>query len=35
MILTSGGKTLSETWTYQWSPPPADERELHNAGHLQ
>jgi glucans biosynthesis protein len=35
MILTSGGKTLTETWTYQWSPPPANERQLHNAGHLQ
>jgi glucans biosynthesis protein len=35
MILTSGGKTLSEIWTYQWSPPPANERQLYNAGHLQ
>ncbi|WP_207263106.1 glucan biosynthesis protein D [Desulfovibrio sp. Huiquan2017] len=35
LILKSGDRALSETWTYQWSPPPADQRKLHNAGHLQ
>ena len=35
LILKSGDRTLSETWTYQFTPPPADQRELHNAGHLQ
>ena len=35
LFLESGDQTLSETWLYQWSPPPAAERELHNAGHLQ
>nr|WP_300309290.1 glucan biosynthesis protein D [Halomonas sp.] len=24
------GEALSETWMYQWTPPPADQRELHN-----
>lgn len=28
------GTPLTETWLYQWSPPPADQRELHNPGHL-
>ncbi|WP_272700802.1 glucan biosynthesis protein [Desulfovibrio sp. Fe33] len=35
LVLKSGGRALSETWTYQWSPPPADQRQLHNPGHLQ
>jgi len=35
LYLKSGDRTLSETWVYQWTPPPADMRELHNAGHLQ
>ncbi|MBS8269273.1 glucan biosynthesis protein D [Halomonas litopenaei] len=30
----SEGKPLSETWIYQWTPPPGDERELHNPDHL-
>lgn len=35
VYLKSGSETLSETWLYQWTPPPADQRKLHNAGHLQ
>ncbi|BCS87957.1 putative glucans biosynthesis protein D [Pseudodesulfovibrio sediminis] len=34
LFLKSGKQTLSETWVYQWTPPPADQRQLHNAGHL-
>ncbi|WP_243925060.1 glucan biosynthesis protein [Pseudodesulfovibrio sp. S3-i] len=34
LFLKSGKQTLSETWLYQWTPPPAEERQLHNAGHL-
>lgn len=34
LFLKSDNQTLSETWTYQWTPPPAEERQLHNAGHL-
>jgi len=33
--LAVNGKPISETWVYQWTPPPQDERELHNAGHLK
>ncbi|MBY6030430.1 glucan biosynthesis protein D [Halomonas sp. DP8Y7-1] len=29
------GNPLTETWIYQWTPPPADQRELHNADHLK
>ena len=25
---------LTETWLYQWSPPPMDQRDLHNPTHL-
>lgn len=25
---------LTETWLYQWTPPPPKDRDLHNAGHL-
>lgn len=28
--LEADGRVLSETWTYQWTPPPAHERELYN-----
>lgn len=28
------GQPVSETWIYQWTPPPVDQRELHNPGHL-
>ena len=28
--LEAGGRRISETWTYQWSPPPAGERQLYN-----
>lgn len=35
VYLEVDGQPLSETWMYQWTPPPMNERELHNAGHLQ
>lgn len=35
LYLKAGDKQISETWHYQWTPPPASERELHNAGHLK
>ncbi|HEX5676866.1 MAG TPA: glucan biosynthesis protein D [Alcanivorax sp.] len=28
------GEPLTETWLYQWSPPPLDQRDLHNPAHL-
>ena len=28
LYLRSGGKALTETWLYQWNPPPAAERRL-------
>jgi glucans biosynthesis protein len=28
------GEPLTETWIYQWSPPPMDQRDLHNPTHL-
>ncbi|SHE88717.1 glucans biosynthesis protein [Modicisalibacter ilicicola DSM 19980] len=34
LYLKAGDKPLTETWIYQWTPPPGDERELHNPGHL-
>ncbi|MBF1803007.1 glucan biosynthesis protein [Alloalcanivorax profundimaris] len=30
----SDGAPLTETWIYQWSPPPMEERDLRNPGHL-
>lgn len=33
--LAVNGQPITETWVYQWTPPPQDERELHNAGHLK
>lgn len=35
VYLEVDGQPLSETWMYQWNPPAKDDRELHNAGHLQ
>ncbi len=35
LYLEQNGQPLSETWIYQWTPPPQDERQLHNPGHLQ
>jgi glucans biosynthesis protein len=32
LYLEKDGEPLTETWLYQWSPPPADQRRLHNAG---
>ncbi|GAA5133067.1 glucan biosynthesis protein [Alloalcanivorax gelatiniphagus] len=28
------GQPLTETWIYQWTPPPLDQRDLRNPGHL-
>ncbi len=33
--LKAGDRVISETWMYQWTPPPATERELYNARHLK
>lgn len=32
--LTLNGQPISETWVYQWTPPPVAQRALHNPGHL-
>jgi len=29
LYLRSGGRTLTETWLYQYSPPPPDQRTLY------
>lgn len=34
LYLRAGDKPLTETWIYQWTPPPAEERKLRNPGHL-
>ncbi len=34
LYLEADGKPLTETWIYQWTPPPGDERDLRNPGHL-
>ncbi|WP_136255216.1 glucan biosynthesis protein [Onishia niordana] len=34
LYLEGDGQPLTETWIYQWTPPPADERDLHNPAHL-
>lgn len=34
VYLEANGQPLSETWLYQWTPPPVDKRELNNPGHL-
>lgn len=31
LYLEADGKPLSETWMYQWTPPPVAERKLYNA----
>lgn len=31
LYLAADGKPLSETWLYQWNPPPMDERKLYNS----
>ena len=28
LYLRSGGKPLTETWAYQWTPPPAERRKF-------
>ena len=28
------GEPLTETWLYQWAPPPMAKRDLHNPTHL-
>ncbi|QSX35475.1 glucan biosynthesis protein D [Shewanella avicenniae] len=35
LYLEANGQPLTETWIYQWNPPKAEDRELHNAGHLK
>ncbi|MFZ7128071.1 MAG: glucan biosynthesis protein [Desulfobacterales bacterium] len=30
LYLEANGQPLTETWVYQWSPPPAEERKLRN-----
>ncbi len=34
LYLEGDGQPLTETWIYQWTPPPAEERKLHNPAHL-
>ncbi|MCY0966443.1 glucan biosynthesis protein [Parathalassolituus penaei] len=34
VYLESNGQPLTETWMYQWTPPPVDDRQLYNPGHL-
>jgi len=28
LFLRAGGRTLTETWLYQWTPPPPAERKF-------
>lgn len=35
LYLEADGRPLSETWIYQWTPPAAGDRALHNPGHLE
>jgi glucans biosynthesis protein len=32
LYLEKDGEPLTETWLYQWDPPPTNERQLHNIG---
>ena len=34
VYLAIDGRPVTETWVYQWTPPPADQRDLRNPGHL-
>lgn len=34
LYLRAGGKPLTETWVYQWTPPPVEDRDLRNPAHL-
>lgn len=34
LFLQLGEEAISETWLYQWNPPPINERDLRNPGHL-
>lgn len=34
VYLDVDGQPLTETWVYQWTPPPEAERDLRNPGHL-
>lgn len=34
LFLRLDNETMSETWLYQWSPPPVSEQDLRNPGHL-
>lgn len=29
LFLRANGKPLTETWLYQWTPPPASERKIY------
>lgn len=33
--ISKDGQPLTETWVYQWTPPPVGARDLHNPGHLE
>jgi glucans biosynthesis protein len=33
--LEADGRRLTETWMYQWTPPPPEERKLFNPGEPQ
>ncbi|GED22072.1 glucan biosynthesis protein [Halomonas halmophila] len=35
LYLKRGDQPLTETWVYQWTPPPVEERKLRNPGHLE
>jgi periplasmic glucans biosynthesis protein len=35
LYLEADGQPLTETWMYQWTPPPAGQRKLHNPGYLK
>jgi glucans biosynthesis protein len=34
VYLEANGQALTETWVYQWAPPPVDQRDLNNPSHL-
>ncbi|MBB3232656.1 glucan biosynthesis protein [Halomonas stenophila] len=34
LYLEGDDQPLTEIWIYQWTPPPAEERKLHNPAHL-
>ena len=34
LYLTVDGHRVTETWHYQWTPPPVEQRKLRNPEHL-